>query len=56
MVTDTTEPEMLGGRMRTRWEARQDGRSVYTGTDFVEFDDEGRIIRLTMFTDSGPPP
>lgn len=37
-------------------EARQDGRPVYTGTDFVEFDDEGRISRLTMFTDSGPLP
>jgi hypothetical protein len=55
-VTDTTEPQMLDGRMRTRWEARQDGVPVYTGTDFVEFDAEGRISRLTMFIDSGPLP
>jgi hypothetical protein len=54
VVVDTSEPEVLGERLRVPWEARQDGVRLYTGTDFVEFAPDGRISRLTMFYDSTP--
>jgi hypothetical protein len=50
-VTETSDPEMLGDRLRVTWVALQDGVPTFTGSDFVEFDAEGRIARVTMFTD-----
>ena len=43
-----------GKRLRVLWEARQNGRQLYTGTDFVEFAEDGRVSRVTMFYDSAP--
>jgi hypothetical protein len=54
VVTETSEPEVLGNRLRVRWIARQDGTEMFTGTDFVEFADDGRVSRVTMFYDSTP--
>lgn len=54
IVTETSEPEVLGNRLRIRWEARQNGAPMYTGTDFVEFAADGRVSRVTMFYDSAP--
>lgn len=53
-ISDTAEPELLGGRLRTRWKATQDSEVVYTGTDFIEFAADGRISQVTMFYDSSP--
>ncbi len=49
-----SDPEALGGRLRTRWVAVADSSETYTGTDFVEFTADGRISQLTMFYDSTP--
>ena len=55
MVVATTEPpEMVDGRLRAKWEQREDERLTYAGVDFVEFADDGRIARLTMFFDVTP--
>ncbi|MEP6759353.1 MAG: hypothetical protein ABJB55_09175 [Actinomycetota bacterium] len=54
VVSETTEPEILGDRLRVSWVARQEGEQIYTGTDFVEFAEDGRISRLTMFYDAVP--
>ena len=54
VITETSEPEVLGNRLRVRWVARQDGTQMYTGTDFVEFAEDGRVSRVTMFYDSTP--
>ncbi|MEA2521672.1 MAG: hypothetical protein QOI81_1318 [Actinomycetota bacterium] len=54
VVTETSQPQMLGARLRVRWVALQGGVQMYTGTDFLEFNDDGRISRLTMFYDSTP--
>lgn len=54
VVTETSEPEIIGNRLRVSWVARQEGEQTYTGTDFVEFDEDGRVSRLTMFYDSTP--
>ena len=54
VVTETSQPEILGQRLRVSWVATQSGKQMYTGTDFVEFDEAGRISRLTMFYDSAP--
>ena len=54
MVENTAEPEMLSGRMRTVWQAREGEAITYTGTDFIEFGADGRISRVTMFFDSEP--
>ena len=54
VVTETSDPEILGDRLRVKWIARQHGEETYTGTDFVEFDEDGRVSRLTMFYDSTP--
>lgn len=54
VITDTSEPDVLGDRLRVRWAARQGDAPMYTGTDFVEFAEDGRISRLTMFYDSTP--
>ena len=54
VITDTSEPDVVGNRLRVRWAARQGDAPMYTGTDFVEFAEDGRISRLTMFYDSTP--
>jgi len=54
VITETSELQMLGNRVRVTWVAHQDGQQTYTGTDFIEFADDGRIARLTMFYDSTP--
>jgi hypothetical protein len=54
VITETSQPQMLGGRLRVRWTAEQGGVHMYTGTDFLEFNVDGRISRLTMFYDSTP--
>jgi hypothetical protein len=54
IVAETAPPEVLGNRLRVRWEARQAELQVYTGTDFVEFAEDGRVSRVTMFYDSTP--
>ena len=53
-ITLTSEPDTLGGRLRTTWVAVADSSESYTGTDFVEFTADGRIGQLTMFYDSTP--
>jgi SnoaL-like domain len=53
-ISDSSEPELLGGRMRTTWKATEAGNVMFTGTDFIEFAPDGRISRLTMFHDSTP--
>ena len=53
-VTETSEPEILGRRLRVMWAARQGTQLMFTGTDFVEFAEDGRVSRLTMFYDSSP--
>ena len=53
-ITLSSDPETLGGRMRTTWIAVADSSETYTGTDFVEFAADGRISQLTMFYDSTP--
>ena len=52
IVAETSEPEVLGNRLRILWEARQNGERMYTGTDFVEFAEDGRVSRVTIFYDS----
>jgi hypothetical protein len=54
VVEETSKPELLGRRLRVSWVARQGETAVFTGTDFVEFDDEGHVARVTMFYDSAP--
>ncbi|MEA2554975.1 MAG: hypothetical protein QOI60_306 [Actinomycetota bacterium] len=54
VVTETSEPEVLGNRLRVRWVARQGATEMFTGTDFVEFAEDGRVSRVTMFYDSTP--
>jgi hypothetical protein len=54
VVTETSEPQVIGERLRVRWVARQGDTRMYTGTDFLEFAADGRISRLTMFYDSTP--
>ena len=51
VVTETTRPQVLGNRLRVRWMARQGDAQMYTGTDFVEFAHDGRVSRVTMFSD-----
>lgn len=54
VITETSELEILGNRLRVRWVAKQDDTQMYTGTDFVEFAEDGRVSRVTMFYDSPP--
>ena len=54
VITDTSEPDVLGNRLRVRWVARQGDAPMYTGTDFVEFAEDRPLSRLTMFYDSTP--
>jgi hypothetical protein len=53
-VTETSEPRLLGGRLRVSCKATQGDTEPYTGTDFVEFTNEGQLSRVTMFYDSTP--
>jgi hypothetical protein len=54
VVKETSPPEILANRLRVTWVAEQAGERMYTGTDLVEFAEDGRISRLTMFYDSTP--
>lgn len=54
VIVETSEPQIIGSRLRVNWEARQGSSSMYTGTDFVEFAEDGRVSRVTMFYDSTP--
>ena len=54
VVTETSAPQVLGNRLRVRWVARQGDTQPYTGTDFVEFAEDRRVSRVTMFYDSTP--
>jgi hypothetical protein len=52
VITETSEPQILGNRLRVPWVARQGDTQMCTGTDFVEFAEDGRVSRVTMFYDS----
>ena len=54
VITETSEPQVLGNRLRVRWVAARGDTQMYTGTDFVEFAEDGRVSRVTMFYDSTP--
>jgi hypothetical protein len=54
VITETSEPQILGNRLRVPWAARQGDELIYTGTDFIEFAEDGRVSRVTMFYDSTP--
>ncbi|MDP9234417.1 MAG: nuclear transport factor 2 family protein [Actinomycetota bacterium] len=54
VITETSPPQVLGNRLRVSWVARQGDTQMYTGTDFVEFAEDGRVSRVTMFYDSTP--
>ena len=51
IVSDTSRPNVLGGRMLVRWVATQGDEQKYSGTDVVEFGADGRIARVTNFFD-----
>jgi hypothetical protein len=51
VVSDTTAPKLVDGRLLVRWSAAQDGEQRYSGTDVVEFAPDGRIARVTNFFD-----
>ncbi|MET8892858.1 nuclear transport factor 2 family protein [Streptomyces albogriseolus] len=49
------EPEVHHGRARLRWEILTgDGTSFATGTDVIEFDEDGRIRAISAFLDRAP--
>ena len=54
VVSATAEPEVLGDRLRGKWAQYENGVLALSGADFVEFAEDGRIQRLTMFFDSTP--
>ena len=57
VVSETGEPELVGNRLRALWvQHDKDGLQMYSGVDFVEFAEDGRIRRLTMFFDETPGP
>jgi len=47
IVSETTSPKVLGGRMLVRWVATQGSEQKYSGTDVVEFGSDRRIARVT---------
>ena len=51
IVSETSSPKVLGGRMLVRWVATQGDERKYSGTDVVEFGSDGRIARVTNFFD-----
>ena len=51
-ISETSAPKMLGGRMLVRWVATEtSAEQTFVGTDVIEFAEDGRIARLTMFYD-----
>lgn len=54
VIMETSEPQIKENRLRVRWVARQGDVQMFTGTDFIEFGEDGRISRVTMFYDSTP--
>lgn len=55
VVSEVGEPELVGDRLRGLW-VQHDGNGIkaYSGVDFVEFGEDGRIKQLTMFFDETP--
>jgi hypothetical protein len=53
-ISNSSEPQVLANRLRVNWIAMQGDIQVFTGTDFLEFSDDGRVSRLTMFYDPTP--
>jgi uncharacterized protein YecE (DUF72 family) len=51
VVSDTSAPKLVDGRLLVRWSAAQDGEQRYSGSDVVEFAPDGRISRVTNFYD-----
>jgi hypothetical protein len=51
-ITAISEVAVLHGRAWYRWRQTSLGGQALEGTDFIEFDAEGRIQRLTGFFDS----
>ncbi|HEY2803077.1 MAG TPA: DUF72 domain-containing protein [Actinomycetota bacterium] len=51
VVSDTSAPKLVDGRLLVRWSAAQDREQRYSGTDVVEFAPDGRIARVTNFFD-----
>jgi hypothetical protein len=51
-ITATSEVTVLGDRAWYRWRQTDDSGESMEGTDFIEFDAEGRIQRLTGFYDA----
>ncbi len=51
-ITATSEVAVLHDRAWYRWRQTSANGQVVDGTDFIEFDAEGRIERLTGFYDS----
>ena len=51
-IKATTALVLLGDRGWYRWEATTADGEAFDGIDFVEFDAEGRIERLTNFYDA----
>jgi hypothetical protein len=42
--------DAYGRHVRFRWETRwNDGREPFFGDDFLDLDDEGRILRVVSF-------
>ena len=55
VVSEIGEAELVGDRLRGKWvQHDSDGVKAYSGVDFVEFAEDGRIKRLTMFFDEIP--
>jgi hypothetical protein len=48
-VTATSEVDVLRDRAWYRWRQTSDNGQASDGVDFIEFDAEGRILRLTGF-------
>jgi hypothetical protein len=51
-IKPTTELVVLGDRGWYRWEATTADGEAFDGVDFVEFDADGRIERVTTFYDA----
>jgi uncharacterized protein YecE (DUF72 family) len=51
VVSDTSAPKLVDGRLLVRWSAEVNGEQRYSGTDVVEFTPDGRIARVTNFFD-----
>ncbi len=51
VVSDTSDPKTVGGRVLVRWVATEGAEQRYAGTDVVEFGSDGRIVRVTNFYD-----